>query len=809
MPRDNVSPTLDLALRSFAKTAKDAAVPQRYVTQVTSITDRKTLGSVTAGVGTVRVRNSVGIAVSDWIIVEVDPKAQNQWVFVSFAKKPSGTAPAVPDVISTTVYSPPSEDLTVAAASGQTTIIGTAGDPTTIVGDVGQGSWPLDAKFVVITPGTGYAEYTTIALAIAAASSGDTILCPIGTHTCDAQTLPDGVNLVGIDRDNTVLTSSAQATTLTVGNGCYLANITVTNTKSDNPTYAIYMAGGDVAEFCNVKATTSNGNGAGSYTYGLYALSGTATLRDCWIVGTMTAGGTGYGVAVSTGTIDIYSGYVNGTTADCYAGNAGVVELHAAHIENGTTQTTGAGSVIGYYSVGSGSARRPAMYANGVTRTVGTGKNHATVQAAIDWFVGMNIVGDCYINVDAGSYDEAVTVDEIFVGKSGGLTIRGDTRSLAGLTYVSGGNDWIANHAYIIGDTVFVPEHGGAESVKCRTYRCTTAGTSQNPGPPGWAGADAIGDTLVDGTVTWTCMGGMLCNRNGLTNGGASNGYCQLVGAAGAPTITIKMYTSAGVASNPDMQTNGWDNGDEVLVYDNTGTITKYTISSVATNVITLTANLTNSIGNDGTAVCLLPDRAIDRSSAGRCVTVDLSSGVKMTGFYLETSTGASCDGIYISGGGKLLIENMAIRSEDLYIDVTGAGSSIYSDLTSGGAISCWGGTRVRSTHAAVVELPYTVIVTASAAGVYCTDFAYAYMYRAALIGCSVGLWSLIHANVNALECIARQCATAYQSQANSYIGAGSTGNNNCGNTTNYSPAPALPGYAESAANFGVLYASA
>lgn len=802
MPKDNVSPTLDLALRGFAKAAKAASVPQRYVTQVSSIADRKTLGTVAAGVGSVRVRNSVGIAVNDWIIVEVDPRAQNQWVFVSFAKKPSGTAPAVPDVISTTIYSPPSEDLTVAAASGQTTIIGTAGDPTTIVGDVGQGSWPLDAKFVVITPGTGYAEYATIALAIAAAVSGDTILCPIGTHTCDAQTLPDGVNLVGLDRDNTILTSSAQSTTLTVGN-CYVANLTTTNTRAANPTYAIYM-NGDSAEFVNVVASTSNGNGAGSYTYSLYRIgSGTTILRHCQISGIMTAGGTGYGLAADGGTIEVNGGYVNGTTYDCYAGSGDSIELISPLLENGTL--TGAGTIVGYYTVGAGTARRPTMLANGATRTVGSGKDHATIQAAIDWFAGMNIIGDCYIDVDAGAYDEAVTIDEVFVGKSGALTIRGDTRTLAGLTYVSSGNAWIANTAYVIGNTVFVSNHGGAETIKCRTYRCTIAGTSQNPGPPNWAAADAIGDTLVDNTVTWTCAGAMFSNRNGLTNGGASNGYCQIVGASGAATITVTMYTSAGAASNPDFQTDGWVNGDQVLIYDNTGAITKYTISSVATNVITLTSNLTNSLGNDGTAICLLPNRAIDRSAAGRCVTVDLAGGVKLSGFYLETSSGANCDGIYVGGGGKLLIENVAIKSEDIYVDVTGGGSSI---LSSGGAISCWGGTRIRATHAGVVELPYTIIIL-GIAGIYCSDFAYAYVQYAAFIGCTTGIFALIHANVNAIDCIARHCTTGYSSTANSYIGANNTDNNNLGNTTDYSPAPVIPGYAESAVNFGVLYASA
>ncbi len=372
MPEDNVSPTLDLAIRNFARSTKQAAVPQRYVTQVTSIADRKTTGMVTAGVGSVRVRNSVGIAINDWIIAEVDPRAQNQWVFVSFAKKPAGTAPAVPDVYTTVVESPPSEDLTVAASTGQTTTIGASGDPVVIAGDPDK-TWPFDLRFLLFDSSGGECvEYTTLALAIAAAATGDTIFAPPGTHTCDALTLPDGVNLVGLDRDNTILTSSAQSTTLTVGNGCFVGNLTATNTRSANPTYAVYMSG-DSAEFFNVKMATSNGVGAGGYTYGLYVLNGgTVKCHYCIIEGLMTGGGTGYGALISgSGTLEIHGGYVDSTTYDLYAGNTCTINVFGPVLNNGAVQIVGTGAINGiwYDSAGDfGAYTQGQMSINGTDR---------------------------------------------------------------------------------------------------------------------------------------------------------------------------------------------------------------------------------------------------------------------------------------------------------------------------------------------------------------------------------------------------------------------------------------------------------
>jgi hypothetical protein len=198
----------------------------------------------------------------------------------------------------------------------------------------------------------------------------------------------------------------------------------------------------------------------------------------------------------------------------------------------------------------------PRAAADGVTRTVGSGKDHATIQAAIDWFKQRILTGACYIDVDAGTYDEAVTFEDIVVARGGTLTLRGDTRLLAGLSYVDG--------------------------------------------------ADA--------------------NQGGITNGGS--GACSLANAGNDITVT-------GAGSNPDFDADGWTSGDTVLVYDNTGTITEYTVSSALNNVITLSV-AAPAIGNDATAICLLPNRRIERTSTGPCVDDTSVENVTLSGFYLR-----------------------------------------------------------------------------------------------------------------------------------------------------------------------------
>jgi pectin methylesterase-like acyl-CoA thioesterase len=80
----------------------------------------------------------------------------------------------------------------------------------------------------------------------------------------------------------------------------------------------------------------------------------------------------------------------------------------------------------------------PKAAVDAVTKTVGSGKDFTTIQAAIDWFEARIITGACYIDADAGTYDEAVDFSGLLIAGGASLTLRGDTRVLAGLSFVDG-----------------------------------------------------------------------------------------------------------------------------------------------------------------------------------------------------------------------------------------------------------------------------------------------------------------------------------------------------------------------------------
>jgi len=99
-----------------------------------------------------------------------------------------------------------------------------------------------------------------------------------------------------------------------------------------------------------------------------------------------------------------------------------------------------------------------------VTITVGAGKDFATIQEAIDFFQGKIVSGTCTIDVDAGSYAENLTFDSIQVMPGATLWLKGDTRALAGLSFV--------DHTY--GGNSESRTNGGARDAACALANSTT-----------------------------------------------------------------------------------------------------------------------------------------------------------------------------------------------------------------------------------------------------------------------------------------------------------------------------------------------
>jgi len=376
------------AAKTVAQGMRQVATVKRYVATVASVTDRETTGTVACTCAlssediTVQVRANVDLAADDVIWIRHDPSVQDTFIFDGFVKgggtgNNAADAP-IPWTQTPGVTSPTGADLTITAPAGQTTIIGSAGEAVQFDGDVDlaldeltdvnaaapsdkevltwvdgssewqatDAGWKLASDDLLVVGAEGH--YTTVALAIAAAAAGDTILLDIGTWTCDNQTLPDGVNLIGVDKDACILRTTSQAGTLTIGNGCYVANLTIQNEwASDGGTIAAIVIGaGDTCELFNVKIYANNTSGTATGAWGINN-SGTLTLRQCEVVSTGAAGGL-YGL-VNANDVHIYGGSYVGDTAAIYNVSSGDNAYFEAppKIEGGFTNN---GTASGYYT---------------------------------------------------------------------------------------------------------------------------------------------------------------------------------------------------------------------------------------------------------------------------------------------------------------------------------------------------------------------------------------------------------------------------------------------------------------------------
>lgn len=98
-----------------------------------------------------------------------------------------------------------------------------------------------------------------------------------------------------------------------------------------------------------------------------------------------------------------------------------------------------AGITVAYLRRDDGDVMEIAHVIDGVTKTVkAAGGDFTAVQAAVDWFKGPILIGDSIIDVDPGAYDEAIVFENILVAPGATLTLRGDVRDLAGLSFVDG-----------------------------------------------------------------------------------------------------------------------------------------------------------------------------------------------------------------------------------------------------------------------------------------------------------------------------------------------------------------------------------
>jgi hypothetical protein len=588
------------------------------------------------------------------------------------------------------------------------------------------------------------AEYTTVAAAVAALGANETAIITVDTWTCDNQTLAANENMVGVDKDQCILSTTTVTRCINLGSSGaepYLANITVSNTY-DNAAAITAVHITEDCELRDVYARADNANGgAAAHAYG-YEIDNTGTYNvkmvDCEAYATKSGGAppNGYGIYIAAAgaagpTIEIHGGRYEGDDADIYADTNSTVKLFGPVLVNTTdlTEILGAGTVEGWWYDVDGlmhTANIPLTAGDedstervySITRTVGAGKDHATIQAAIDWFKhGKVIYGDCVIDVDAGSYDEAVVFDDIVLAANSTLTLEGDARVLAGLSYV---------HA-------------------------------------------------------------ALMNQAALANGGS--GTCGLATNPARDQITV-----TGTVANPDFNADGWGNGDEILVLADNWTQYERTINSISpggagNHVIELTVALPAgaTLGTlSGAAIGLKPDRQIERSAAGPCIDIDSINGIIVDGWYLETGSGAACIAIRLLDQAQARFNNVLTYAEDYSAQINN-GSIIIANT---GAISFWGSNLgAVGQNNALLNISYSTIVDPTSHGYYALTFCSIIASYAVATRCNNGYRASDHSWVDVDHASALRNTTGYFSGTGSAMDAILTNAQNDNNGANYSPA--------------------
>lgn len=184
------------------------------------------------------------------------------------------------------------------------------GNDATLVTISGSAGWPYSDSVISVDPTDPDADYTTLALAVAAAVSGDTIVMGPGTHTVDNVTLPDGVHLVGFGMGVTELQATAQLGCITGGDGSIVMDLIASSSYSAaGVSTTIRVGSGDTTQFIRVKGVTANGSDT---SYGFYLL-GSAVLIDC--EASCPTFGRGVGVDANC---EIRGGKFDGADADVY-----------------------------------------------------------------------------------------------------------------------------------------------------------------------------------------------------------------------------------------------------------------------------------------------------------------------------------------------------------------------------------------------------------------------------------------------------------------------------------------------------------
>jgi hypothetical protein len=198
------------------------------------------------------------------------------------------------------------------------------------------GNTLIVSKTAVGTGARGGYPFLTIALAIAAATSGDTIVIYPGTYTETGLTIPSGVAIVGVSQSSCIIsTTTASTTMITMGTSTLLSNLTL-SAAVNNATVALtavnFPSGTASTSWINevVISVSASGGATSALVTGVNFAASAGTANPVSIVGCR--------ILLSSGITNVAANVHGVLTATSSFGQA---------INSYITATTGSGA-LGY-----------------------------------------------------------------------------------------------------------------------------------------------------------------------------------------------------------------------------------------------------------------------------------------------------------------------------------------------------------------------------------------------------------------------------------------------------------------------------
>lgn len=394
-------------------------------------------------------------------------------------------------------------------------------------------------------------------------------------------------------------------------------------------------------------------------------------------------------------------------------------------------------------------------FADGITKIVWSagGGDFLTIQEAINWFIGKKC-RNCVIDVRPGTYNESIDLDGLEVATNGGLEIRGDTRGLAGVSFVDDAP--VKSQDANAGSGIVSLSNSGTD--------ITVTGSVSNPNfqADGWGLLDTViiydnAGTLAEYTIA-SVSGNVI----------TLSATAPAVGNKGT-SITFKSDRVVNTGANTALNV-GQSQGVKIvgLHFEHAG------------GNIGLLSNVGGRITGNNCSV------KGDGSSGSFGLNAQNRSYISLSdSSFLNVDFGARAFSLAAIGAGRCYVINALNFAFDAFN---------YGQISASNSIAANCNTGFVGRISGQVFCPDSYAIKIINYGFHATDGGVLYAATGTAGGtvadtCARGYFANNQSVLSAFNCAARNNSFGYYSQRNSVIVATATNANNSGNGTNYSPA--------------------